>query len=798
MDSRVDLHVHSKYSNRPSEWLLRRIGSPECYTEPGFVYRTAKRRGMSFVTISDHDCISGALEIAHHPDAFLSDEITTYFPEDGCKIHLLAWDIDEPQFEEIQRLRPNIYELRDYLHLQGIAHSCAHPLYSINDRLTLDHLEKLLLLFNVFEGMNGGRSRRGNDLVLAILNQLTAGQLDDMGTRQKVAPKGEKPWIKGLSGGSDDHCGTFVAKGFTSTASACSIQEFLAQVAGRKGRPGGLDGTSLSFAHSLYTIGYQYYRDKFLASSWTGGDPTLKILGEFFGKEARPAGIKDRMSYYAYRMVGRKEKTRELEFKRTISKDLVSILGEDWSKDDFVADPDRFSTLNRRTFALSCKISNELLFRFFRKFVKRISEGKIFGSLEALSALGPVLLGIAPYLFSFTHYNRDRQFLCDVRQHFLGVSDKAPSPKRAWFTDTLHEINGVSTLITKMAERADLHRHDLTLISVARQAPAVPGRIRNFAPVGEFTLPENDQVKLAFPPVLDLLEYCEQEEFTEFIISTPALAGLGALVAGKILNRPMIGIYHTDLPQYIRYYTDDDSMESLAWRYLAWFYDQMDVVLVPSQVYRRQLLAKGFDGSKIRLFPHGTDTEAFHPSFRDEEFWLKYGGNGGPKVTYVGRLAREKDLDVLVDTYRQLAQRQPEWTLAVVGDGPYLSDMKNGLAGRNVIFTGFLLGEELSRAYASSDVFVFPSTTDTFGNVVLEAMASGVPVVVSDRGGPKEIVQPGRTGIVTPARSSGALVEAIENLIENRDFRSQMSRNCRRFAETRSWDKSYLGLWHGN
>ena len=285
MDLRVDLHVHTKYSNRPSERLLRHIGSPECYAEPGLVFRAAKRRGMSFVTISHHNCISGALEIAHHADAFVSDEITTYFPDDGCKIHVLAWNIDEPQFEEIQRLLPNIYELCDYLHLKGIAHSCAHPLYSINDRLTLDHLEKLLLLFNVFEGMNGGRSRRGNELVLAFLNQLTASRLEDMATRQKVVPRGEKPWIKELKGGSNDHCGAFVAKGFTSTASARSIQEFLARVAGRKGRPGGLDGTSLSFAHSLYTIGYQDYRDKILASSWTGGYLTLKILGRSSGRK---------------------------------------------------------------------------------------------------------------------------------------------------------------------------------------------------------------------------------------------------------------------------------------------------------------------------------------------------------------------------------------------------------------------------------------------------------------------------------------------------------------------------------
>ena len=158
---RADLHVHSQYSDRPTEWLLRRIGAPECFTKPRAVYDVARRRGMKFVTISDHNCIDGAAEIAHLPGAFVSDEITTYFPDDGCKIHVLAWNIDEHQFNEIQRLRENIVDLRDYLWAERIVHSCAHPLYSINDRLSIDHFERLLLLFNVFETINGGRNRRG-------------------------------------------------------------------------------------------------------------------------------------------------------------------------------------------------------------------------------------------------------------------------------------------------------------------------------------------------------------------------------------------------------------------------------------------------------------------------------------------------------------------------------------------------------------------------------------------------------------------------------------------------------------
>ena len=128
---------------------------------------------------------------------------------------------------------------------------------------------------------------------------------------------------------------------------------------------------------------------------------------------------------------------------------------------------------------------------------------------------------------------------------------------------------------------------------------------------------------------------------------------------------------------------EDEAMESAAWRYLRWFYDQMDVVLVPSRAYHQQLIAKGLDAGKLRLFPYGTDLQAFHPSHRDPSFWSKYGAHGAPTVTYVGRVAKEKDLDVLIQVYEQLARRRPECTLCVVGDGPFLAQMKQALAHSN-------------------------------------------------------------------------------------------------------------------
>ncbi len=132
---RIDLHVHSRFSKRPSAWVLKKIGCPESFTRPLDIYRIATERGMTHVTITDHNRIEGALEIAHLENTFVSEEITTYFPDDGCKLHILAFNISERQHEDIQKLRANVFDLVPYLHRSGIVHVLAHALYAVNDRL---------------------------------------------------------------------------------------------------------------------------------------------------------------------------------------------------------------------------------------------------------------------------------------------------------------------------------------------------------------------------------------------------------------------------------------------------------------------------------------------------------------------------------------------------------------------------------------------------------------------------------------------------------------------------------------
>ena len=138
---KIDLHVHSRCSTRPSQWILQKLGCPESFTEPEQLYRIARARGMDWVTITDHNTIEGALAIAHLPNTFVSEEVTTYFPQDRCKAHVLVYDIDEAIHEDLQKVRDNIYELVDYLQWNNIFHVLAHPLFAINGRLNLDHIE---------------------------------------------------------------------------------------------------------------------------------------------------------------------------------------------------------------------------------------------------------------------------------------------------------------------------------------------------------------------------------------------------------------------------------------------------------------------------------------------------------------------------------------------------------------------------------------------------------------------------------------------------------------------------------
>jgi len=176
---------------------------------------------------------------------------------------------------------------------------------------------------------------------------------------------------------------------------------------------------------------------------------------------------------------------------------------------------------------------------------------------------------------------------------------------------------------------------------------------------------------------------------------------------------------------------------------------------------------------------------------RNPTFWKMRGlGLGRVVLLYVGRVSREKGLEMLVDAVRELVDNGAAIALAVIGDGPYREEMEAALSGYPALFTGYLAGEQLQRGYASADLFVFPSATDTFGNVVLEAQASGLPVIVSDEGGPRELMIDGETGVVFRAGSTSGLVTAIRTMTSDPQRITHMGLNARRFTLDKAPDSS--------
>ncbi len=476
-------------------------------------------------------------------------------------------------------------------------------------------------------------------------------------------------------------------------------------------------------------------------------------------------------------------------------KELSGYFAQPEVKMKLAAEMEAVAGPERRTFFMANMVAEQLAYRFFQRFVQQLTHGNIVESVQALSAIAPILLVLSPYIYGFHSQAPSRKWLREIFRHFTGaVPPVLQNRKRAWFTDTLEDVNGVATTIRKMAAAAAADDKELVVVTSRSELNIDDIAIKNFRPIGEFELPEYELQKLSFPPILQMLDYIQRERFTEIIISTPGPIGLTALLAAKMLNLQTSGIYHTDFPQYIRILTEDSFLESVAWNYMHWFYGQLDTVFVNSEEYRQGWIKRGLEPTKLKIFPRGLDTEFFRPARRDPIFFEKFGTpNGQVRLLYVGRVSREKDLDVLANAYRRLREEKLPVQLYFVGDGPYSQALSENLP--EACFTGYLRGEQLAAAYASADIFVFPSTTDTFGNVIIEAQASGVPVVVSDSGGPKELVEDNANGLVTKSHDVEDFTRAIRELVLDPVRRERMANRARESVMDRTWPNALRKFW---
>ena len=367
---------------------------------------------------------------------------------------------------------------------------------------------------------------------------------------------------------------------------------------------------------------------------------------------------------------------------------------------------------------------------------------------------------------------------------------RSAAPRRplrvALFTGAYNHIaDGVSLTLNRLVAYLVRQGVEVRVFAPTAETPALE-HAGTLVPIPSVPVPGRPEYRMSLGLTPRLRRDVLAFEPDIIHIATPDVLGFQALRLARKHDIPAVSTYHTHFSSYLSYY-GAGWLEGAFWRYARWFYGRCDAVYVPSQSMLDVLAAQGVEGN-LQVWARGVETERFNPERRSESWRARHGfATEDVVVSYVGRLVWEKGLDVYADVIEHLQARGIPHRSLVVGEGPARADLEARLG--QTMFTGHLGGTDLAVAHASSDVFVFPSETETFGNVTLEAMASGVPTVCADATGSASLVENGETGFLVPPRQSRAFAAATEALVLDADLRHRMGDAALRRAQGFAWSQ---------
>ncbi|HET7483780.1 MAG TPA: glycosyltransferase [Solirubrobacterales bacterium] len=746
MISRVDMHCHSTASQLSRLGVQRSLGLPECATPPEEVYELAKRRGMDFVTITDHDTIDGCLQLADRPDCFVSEELTARFAGEPQAVHVLCYGITPGDHEWLQAHAGDLEACAAYLHENEIACALAHPFYSVDAPLTPRHRRRLAELFPIWEVRNGSRA--------AELNMPAAIYIETQGGT-------------GI-GGSDDHAGVDIGRTFTEVPAASTPEEFLGRMREGAAVAGGEQGSAAKWAHAAMALAtraldlpgsgapYPPYKGKRRTGTVDPG-AVLKIAKRVIGEGAERKG----------------------KVTADIGPDDARALLEGWlcSIDLDLRGRDLLAHLQAEDF------SHGDLFRRARRTHERrlrsavvdgssaVSQGDIGG---AFGSLFDALVPAVPYLPATAFLGAEKAKLS---------SRPGERPRIALIADGIGAMHGVTATIERIRE---LGVPGFEVEVVGTDA----GVDRRLPSAAELEVPFYPGMSLGVPGLPGLVETLSEGRYDAVHVTAPGPAGVAATLLSQISGMPLVASYHTELAAYAGLRSGRGDVESVARAALGAFYGAPSLVLSPSPAADRSLLALGIDPPRLCRWERGVDISRFDPG--------KAARNAYPgeiKVLYAGRLTREKGVDLLAESFLRARAADPRLHLLLAGGGPEEGELRARL-GDDATFLGWLEGDALARAYASADVFLFCSTTDTYGQVVLEAGASGVPVVAVAEGGPASLVENRHTGMLCqpdPDHIAGAVLQLAASPL----LRRHLGASALRATRERSWGRAMEQLAAG-
>jgi glycosyltransferase involved in cell wall biosynthesis/predicted metal-dependent phosphoesterase TrpH len=742
--TRADLHCHSTASAVAKLGVQHALGLPECATPPEEVYALAKRRGMDFVTITDHDTIDGALAIADRPDVFVSEELTAGFRGEPQHVHLLCLGITPDDHEWLQAHRGDVEVVAEYLREREIACALAHPFFAVAAPLTARHRRRLAELFGIWEVRNGARD--------ADLNLPAAVYVETHG---------------GIGvGGTDDHAGIDIGRTYSETPHAATPEEFLAHVRAGRVQAHGDHGSAARWAHNAMALAVRA-----LGRGAAGAPPdpaaVLRIVERVMSESAdRGASAGD--------PVGPGDA-------RALLRAWLAAVELDLPEGDLIAylQADGFSHADLQRRARRCHE---------RKLAAAVGAlTAAAASLTAPQAAAPAGLGRAalelfeacvpaiPYAPAAAFLGREKRRL----------AARGSEPVRvALVADGVGSMHGVTRTLDEIRERG-VPGFEVEVIGsdphVDRRLPAV----------AEVEIPFYPGLHVGVPCVPAVVEALSEGRYGLLHVCAPGPAGVAAALTGRMLGLPLAGSYHTELTAYAQLRSRDPRVATGMQLALGAFYGRCGVVLSPSAAADASLRELGIAEERIARWDRGVDAARFSPALREPGRLPA----GRVNVLYAGRLAREKGADLLADAFLAARARDRRLHLVLAGGGPEEERMRARL-GRAATFLGWLDRDELAATYASADVFLFCSATDTFGQVVLEAQASGLPVVAVAAGGPAELVADGRSGLLCPPRAE-ALGGAVAGLAGSRAMRERLARGGLAAVRERSWEAALARLADG-
>ena len=733
--SRADMHVHSTASQLSKLGVQRSLQLPECATAPAEVYELAKRRGMDFVTITDHDTIAGALELDHLSDSFISEELTAWFKGEAQAVHVLCYGITAEDHDWLQAHRGDVEACASYLHSHEITAALAHPFYAVQAPLTARHRRRLAKLFPIWETRNGSRAKELN--LPAFVYIETHG-----GT---------------AIGGSDDHAGIDIGRTFTATPSASTPEAFLAHIRAGRADTHGAQGSAAKWTHAAMAL-------------------AIRSLGGDSHERANPAAV--------LRMVERVMREGEVrsgqagvdlgpQDARALLRSWLVAMDLGIDEASLLALLQEGELSHHDLYRRGRRIHERKLAEAVTDVVARIDGGELDLG-RAGAALFDACLPAIPYAAAAAFLGREK---------FKLTRSDGDRPRVALVADGLGAMHGVAHTIEQIRDRG-VPGFEVEVIGTDADVD------RRLSSVTEIEVPFYPGLTVGVPSLPAIVETLAEGRYDLIHLCSPGPAGIGAWLLARVLELPVLGSYHTELAAYAGLRSGSSQMEALTNYALATFYGQCGVVLSPSPATDERLGALGIAAEKIGRWDRGVDLERFDPALRTRGQLP-----GEINVLYAGRLTKEKGVELLADAFEAARRQDPRLHLVLAGGGAEEGMLRERL-GDHATFLGWLGGLHLARAYANSDAFLFASRTDTFGQVILEAQASGVPVVAVGEGGPMSLIASGETGLLAPP-DADALAASLLTLVGTPALRERLREAALVSVRQRTWSASLERLAAG-